>query len=91
MSKLFVLNTHDMGSLDKALSLEGEILLIQDAVLFTNNKTEGHKKLNDHKIYALQSCIEKRGMKDRVKENIEQIDVNAMVDLLFSGKTVINL
>ena len=91
MSKLFVLNTHDVDALEKALSVEGEILLMQDAVLFTNNRIEGHKKLNDHKIYALQSCIEKRGMKDRITENIEQIDVNAMVDLLFSGKTVINL
>jgi sulfur relay protein TusB/DsrH len=85
------MNTHDEDTLDKALSVEGEILLMQDAVLFTNNRTEGYKKLDDHKIYALQSCIEKRGMKDRVRENVELIDVDAMVDLLFSGKTVINL
>lgn len=91
MSKLFILNTHDVDILEKALSVEGEILLMQDAVLLTNNRIEGHKKLDDHKIYALQSCIEKRGMKDRVRENVELIDVDAMVDLLFSGKTVINL
>lgn len=89
--KLFVLNTHDMDTLDRALSLDGELLLIQDAVLFTNNRIEGHKKLNDHKIYALQSCVVKRGMMDRVSDDIELIDVDTLVDLLFSGKTVINL
>ena len=91
MSKLIVMNTHDMETLDKALSVDSEILLMQDAVHFTNNRIEANKKLQDHKIYALMSDIEKRGLKDRVLDNVELLDVDALVDLLFSGKTVINL
>jgi sulfur relay protein TusB/DsrH len=91
MSKLIILNTLDQETLEKALKTGAEILLMQDAVLFTNNGVEANKKLHDHKIYALVSDVEKRGLKDRVLQGIELIDVDAMVDLLFSGKTVINL
>ena len=91
MSKLIVMNTHDSETLDKALSVDAEILLMQDAVLFTNNRIEANNKLQDHKIYALVSDVEKRGLRDRVHDSVELIDVDALVDLLFSGKTVINL
>lgn len=91
MSKLIVLNTHDPESLDKALLVDGEILLMQDAVLFANDRVEANKKLQDHKIYAMEPDVEKRELKDRMLENIELVDVDALVDLLFSGKTVINL
>ncbi|MFH1179849.1 MAG: sulfurtransferase complex subunit TusB [Candidatus Bathyarchaeota archaeon] len=91
MSKLIVMNTHNPETLEKALKTENEIILMQDAVLFTNNGVEANNKLHDHKIYALVSDVEKRGLKNRVLQGIELIDVDAMVDLLFSGKTVINL
>lgn len=91
MTKLMVLNIHDRETLDMALGIDAEILLMQDAVLFTNNRIEDNKRLHGKKVYALMADIEKRGLKDRVLKNIDLIDVDGMVDLLFSGKTVINL
>jgi hypothetical protein len=49
------------------------------------------QKLNDHRVYAPQSYIEKRRMRAWVSENLKLFDVNTMIDLLFSDKTVINL
>ena len=80
-----------METLDKALSIESEILFMQDAVHFTNNRIEANKKLQDQNIYALIPDIEKRGLKDRVLGNVKLLDIDAVVDLLFSGKTVINM
>ncbi len=91
MSKLVVMNTHDSESLDKALMAEAEVLLMQDAVLFANGSIEANNKLRDHKIYALESDVEKRGIKNRLLQNVELINVDAVVDLLFSGKTILNL
>jgi sulfur relay protein TusB/DsrH len=91
MNKLIIMNTHDPENLDKALSVDAEILLMQDAVLFINNRIEANKKLQDHNIYALMSDVEKRGLKDRVLENVDLLDMDTLIDLLFSGKTVINL
>lgn len=91
MSKLIMINTHDEKTLDIALKTKAEIVLTQDAVLFTNKSVEANNKLQDHKIYALKSDVEKRGLKDRLLESIELIDIDTLVDLLFSGKTVINL
>ena len=85
------MNTQDSEALDKALSVGTEILFMQDAVYYTNNRIEANKKLQDLKIYALISDIENRGLKDRVLENVELLDLDELVDLLFRGKTVINL
>lgn len=91
MSKLIVMNTHDPESLDKALKAEAEVLLMQDAVLFANKSVEANNKLLDHKIYALESDVEKRGIKNKLLQHVELISVDALVDLLFSGKTILNL
>ena len=91
MSKLIVMNTHDSESLDKALKAEVEVLLMQDAVLFANGSIEANNKLRDHKVYALESDVEKRGIKNRLLQNVELLNVDAVVDLLFSGKTILNL
>jgi sulfur relay protein TusB/DsrH len=85
------MNTYDAEALEKALKVDAEILFMQDAVFFTNNRITANKKLRDQKIYALMSDVEKRGLKDRVLENVELLDVDMLVDLLFSGKTVLNL
>ena len=91
MSRLVVMNTHNDDTLDKALKTESEVILMQDAVLFTNKNVEANNKLRDHKIYALASDVEKRGLKDLVIDGVELIDVDVLVDLLFSGKTVLNM
>ena len=91
MSKLIVMNTHDDDSLEKALKTGAEVVLMQDAVLFANGKIEENNKLLNHKVYALESDVEKRGIKDRVLQHVELINYDALVDLLFSEKTVLNL
>ena len=91
MMKLIVMNTHDTETLDKALGVDAEILLMQDAVLFANSRVEANIRLQDHKIYALMSDVENRGLNDRLLDNVDLLDVDGLVDLLFSGKTVINL
>lgn len=91
MSKLIVMNRYDSETLDKALKTDAEITLIQDAVLFANKNIEANNKLQAHKIYALETDVEKRGMKDRLLQYVELINVDALVDLLFNGKTVLNL
>ena len=91
MSKLVVMNSHDPETLDKALKAEVEVLLMQDAVLFANGSIEANNKLLDHKIYALESDVEKRGIKNKLLQHVELINVDALVDLLFSGKTILNL
>jgi sulfur relay protein TusB/DsrH len=77
--------------LDKALMVDAEVLLMQDAVLFTNSAIEANNKLLDHKIYALESDVEKRGIKNKLLQHVELLNVDALVDLLFSGKTILNL
>lgn len=91
VSKLVVLNTRDEKMLTRALKLEGKIVLMQDAVLFTNSRVEANKCLLGYKIYALKSDVEKRGLSDRLLDNVELLDVDQLVDLLFSDKTVVNL
>ena len=91
MSKLVVMNSHDPETLDKALKANVEVLLMQDAVLFANKSVEANNKLLDHKIYALESDVEKRGIKNKLLQHVELINVDALVDLLFSGKTILNL
>ena len=91
MSKLVVMNSHDPETLDKALKANTEVLLMQDAVLFANKSVEANNKLLDHKIYALESDVEKRGIKNKLLQHVELINVDALVDLLFSGKTILNL
>jgi sulfur relay protein TusB/DsrH len=91
MSKIIVINKHNWDIIEKAIRLGAEILLMQDAVLFTNNKLIENQKLGESKIYAMKRDVERRGLRDRVLGNVELLDIDGVVDLLFSGKTVINM
>jgi sulfur relay protein TusB/DsrH len=91
MSKLVILNTYDRNLLDKALNLGAELVLIQDAVYFANNRVEANLDLASNVVYGLEPDVMKRGLKDRLIANIKLLDTGSFVDLLFSGKTVINL
>lgn len=91
MSKLVVLNTHDEKLLERAMKLEAEIVLMRDAVYFTNNGIESNNSLRDHKVYALKQDVEKRGLSERLFDNVKLVDMSEFVDLLFSDRTVINL
>jgi sulfur relay protein TusB/DsrH len=91
MKKLFILKNHDQLSLDKALKLDADIILMQDAVLFANNGVSTNNKLVEFKVYALKKDVEVRGLGDRLVQGVDLIDYDEMVNLLFSGKNVINL
>ena len=91
VSKLIVLNTKDAKMLERALKMDAELLLMQDAVLFINNRIEENNRLATHKVYAVKQDAMKRGLSDRLLDNIELVDTDQLVDLLFSGKSVVNL
>ncbi|RLI03370.1 hypothetical protein DRO31_01950 [Candidatus Bathyarchaeota archaeon] len=91
VSKLVVLNTKDEKMLERALKMDAELLLMQDAVLFTNNRIEANNKLAAHKVYAVKRDAVKRGLSDRMLDTVELVDMDQLVDLLFSGKSVVNL
>lgn len=91
MRKIIVINKHDWNTIEKAIMLDAEILLMQDAVLFTNSRVAENEKLGENRIYAMKKDVDKRGLGDRVLKNVELLDVDGVVDLLFSGKNVINM
>ncbi len=91
MSKLIVMNTRDDQMLDRVLKIDAELLLMQDAVLYVNKNVETNNRLASHKVYAVKQDAVKRGLMDRLLDNVELVDYDMLVDLLFSEKQVINL
>jgi sulfur relay protein TusB/DsrH len=89
--KLIVLNTNDRDILDKAMSAEADLLLMQDATLFCNNGRKDAPGFGERKVYALKVDLEKRGLSDRMVEGVDLVDYDGMVDLLFSEYAVVNL
>jgi sulfur relay protein TusB/DsrH len=77
--------------LKRAMKLKADIVLMRDAVYFTNIRIESNNNLRDHKVYALKQDVEKRGLSERLLDNVKLVDMSEFVDLLFSDKTVINL
>lgn len=91
MKKLIILKNHDQLSLDQALQIDADIILMQEAVLFANNGVSINNEIKGFKLYALKKDVEVRGIKDRLDHDVDLIEYDEMVDLLFSGKTVLNL
>ena len=89
--KLIVVNKNDMCTLRQAISIEADILLIQDGVYFLNDSVANKPDFGERKVYALGDDVEKRGLFDRMGTGVELINYDGMVDLLFSGATVVNL
>ena len=89
--KLIVLNTHDEDILEKAMTAEADLLLMQDATIFCNKGRKNAPVFGDMKIYALKGDLEKRGLTERMIGGVELVDYDDMVDLLFSGYKVVNL
>ena len=87
--RLVVINTDDKNAMKQALSLDADLMLIQNGVYFLN-RANG-PDLGDKKVYALDTDISKRGLTSRLVDGVEIIDYEGMVDLLFSGVTVVNL
>jgi sulfur relay protein TusB/DsrH len=95
--KLFLLNRQDEKALDIALgSQSGGIILFQDAVYYLNKNSLQRNRLVELikkglKVYALESDVNKRGIKDILLKGVEMLTYERLVDILFSDKKVINL
>jgi len=89
--KLIVLNTHDGDIMEKAMNVEADLLLMNDATLFCNSRRNDAPEFGGRNVYALKVDLEKRGLSDRMVDGIELVDYDRMVDLLFSDYTVVNL
>jgi sulfur relay protein TusB/DsrH len=87
--KLTVINANDMNALKQVLGLETDVLLLQDGVYLLNKAL--NINLGDRKVHALDVDVQKRGLSDRLVDEVELIDYDGMVDLLFSSETVVNL
>jgi sulfur relay protein TusB/DsrH len=95
--KLFIINRQDDKALEIALSSKGgNIFLFQDAVYYLKSNSKTVNKLEEkaemeQKIFALESEVIKRGIREKLIAGVELITYDRLVDLLFEGYTVINL
>ncbi len=97
MKRLIILKGTDDAALRLALNMDDTgVLLMQDAVYYAHNNTErAHSVKNaiqeGKQIYVLEADTSKRGLADRTLEGVQGLDTDSLVDLLFSGATVLNL
>ena len=76
-------NPHDHG-----------IILMQNAVLLSVNTKENsiiEAYGSNENLYALKPDVLKRGIADKMVPGVQLIDHDEMVDILFSGATILNL
>jgi len=94
--KLFILNQQDENLLSMLSETEGDYLLMQNAVYYLN-KVYG-KNLHviaalekGRKVFALEQEITKRGLQDKLVEGVELLTHERLIEVLFSGYTVLNM
>ena len=92
MSTLILMNRFDLDSLQLAEKLaeksEVKVVLIQDAVymvLKSSDHAENIEKIMDKgiKFHTLKGDVERRGTINNLLANVELIDYNQLIDLLF--------
>ena len=96
MSKIVVLKTKDVETLDTALNLDADLLLMQDAVYMATRGSEQNTKISqaleqETRVYVLELDASKRGVKNSLPEAVQYLDYDGLVDLLFSGRKVLNM
>lgn len=101
LSTLILMNRFDLDSLQLAEKLveksKVKVVLIQDAVymaLKSSDQAEKIGKIMDKgiKIHTLKGDVERRGAINHLLANVELIDYNQFIDLLFDEEqTVINI
>jgi sulfur relay protein TusB/DsrH len=96
------MNRFDLDSLQLAEKMKEErsevdVILIQDAVymaLKSSDQSEKIKNIMDKgvKLHILRGDVERRGTIDHLLANVELIDYDRLIDLLFKDdQTVINI
>jgi sulfur relay protein TusB/DsrH len=102
MKNLFFLNTLNTDALSivkkiSKLGRETSILLIQEAIHLALKDTLHTQEMNSLvdsgvKVLLLDQDVAKRGLDDHLITNVELIDFDAIIDLLFlENQRVINL
>ena len=97
MDRLFVLKNLDGKALRVAVKVKGSgLLLMQDAVYQLNEALPEARQVESalrkgKPVYYLRKDAEKRGVEGKTVSGAEPLDIDGVVDLLFSGATVLNL
>ncbi len=86
MANLYLINkTYGENGLKLAkLDADAKVVLIQDGVYFDVRRFVGSKV----KVYVLHNDAEKRGLIDRLHEDMELIDYGQLVDLIIQNKVI---
>ncbi len=86
MANLYLINkTYGENGLNLAkLDADAQVVLIQDGVYFNVRRFVGSKV----KVYVLRNDAEKRGLIDRLHEDMELIDYGRLVDLIIQNKVI---
>ncbi|MEE9201010.1 MAG: sulfurtransferase complex subunit TusB [Candidatus Brocadiales bacterium] len=86
MANLYLINkTYGENGLKLArLDADAEVVLIQDGVYIDARDFVGSKT----KIYVLRHDVEKRGLEDRVRQDVKLIDYGQFVDLIVQNKVI---
>lgn len=93
---LYVVSQQDENLLKMLTESEGDFLLMQNAVYYINKDNEKNTYVIDaiekgKKVYALESDVTKRGILEKIIEGVELLNFEKIVDVLFSGYTVLNM
>jgi sulfur relay protein TusB/DsrH len=86
VANLYLINkTYGENGLKLAkLDADAKVVLIQDGVYFDVRRFVGSKV----KVYVLHNDAEKRGLIDRLHEDMELIDYGQLVDLIIQNKVI---
>ena len=94
--KLFIINQQDDNLLQTLSESEGDILLMQNAAYYLNKNFGDRTKITNltekgRKVFDLESDVTKRGILDKLIEGVELLSYDKLLDVLFSGYTVLNM
>ncbi len=94
--KLFILNKQDENLLNMLSETEGDYLLMQNAVYYLNKDYGKNFHVlaaleKGRKVFAIEQEVTKRGLQDKLVEGVELLTYEKLVEVLFSGYTVLNM
>ncbi|MFQ5957599.1 MAG: DsrH/TusB family sulfur relay protein [Candidatus Brocadiales bacterium] len=86
MANLYLINkTYGENGLKIAkFDADAQVVLIQDGVYVDARRFVGSKV----KVYVVRDDVEKRGLVDRVPEDVEFIDYGQLVDMIVQNKVI---
>ena len=97
MERLYLLKNLDVNVLSIAVESERSgLLLMQDATLMLNESRKESRLIETmlekgRPVYYLGKDVERRGLNGKLVIGAQPLDYDGMVDLLFSGATVITV